>query len=1502
MKRFFLITLFLIGIIVSPTYALPPGGGAESFVDLDDAPSTYSGQTGKYVRVKVDETGLEFGVPPGGGDMLAATFDADSNDAIDLNRGGTNAALTDPNADRIMFWRDSANAITWLTPGNGLVITTTTLNLDLTPTAGSATLWYNDDALEVKYDGGYFGEGANGLILDLTPSSGSATLQMANDAVVVKYDTTVMDEGANGLTLDLTPSSGSATLIAEEDALQVKYDTTLTEGVNGLGVSNTLTNSHLAANAAIALSKLATGSSAQFIVANGSGVPTYVTMSGDATLSNAGAITIANNKITGTHISLTNEATGDLMNYNAGTGNWEVLAAGTVNYPLVSTGTGAVPGYAQLTAAGIANNTITNSQIANNTIGTTQLAANLAFDDGDLIDLSRITPTGGVDEGLILPTYANVTPASDKPFITFDPSSNSLKVYKGGWVTIGASGNSGAPTDATYLTVSLDGTLSAERTLSAGLGIGASDGGVNGAAYTLTFAPSELGNLTWGTGSAATQAWTFDGSGATDPVLTAGDGYISVTTGELRESTRRVYSVGGTDVAVGDGGTGKSSWTQYGIPYNDTTTSFSQIAIGAGGYYLTVNGGATGYTWAAPLTMDTITDGSSYQKVAAADVNASNHVDRFYDSDGTGYITVTGLSTGRAKTFADVNATVMESGQTYGGLIFGTATPDSAGKIGYASNVVKYHDGTAARTLVAEGRATAGLIFGDADSIPDAAGEIAYNANGVQYYDTGLKTLANLEGAQTITGVKRIADNTNLSFGTDADWSAYYDETTSDNLVFSTAKVGAADTASAMFKILVNSGAGTLTNNQNVFEVMNNTTSLMKVDENGDLTIPGILTSGSTAGNSYISMGGNTGGRAPTAASYEIYFDGGTDLSYSLNGTEKTVARLQDTQTFTGAKTFTGGVYSGNDTTAASIRLYDGSSNYWTITSPAMSSNYTLTLPVDDGTNGQYLGTDGSGNLSWGNPSATAHGSDTYVQFNDGGTAFGSDAGFRYTKTTDTLTLGETGAAGKVVLTNGTNTATVQQGSQSSPAVITLPIVTSTLSTTDTSETISGIKTFSAADSFTAVNSAGGSANALTLSGTLEAFNGSDTFRGLYLNYTNANHTSTSNTVALIDIAAITGDAESNLYGLRIGNLTGTTGSSGEVERGISIGTGWDYGIYNSSLTYLGAATTFAGGSEDLTLTIGGSGNYAAFSTSTGVDTLAFTSIALGSAIYQPESLSNGSAVLRSGQTNTNTVKIQAYDTDGSFVDLITGTAGTTPTLTLAAAGGITISNTVTFNSNIELGAGTDTTLSRSSAGKIAVEGVDIPTISSTDTLTNKTFDANGTGNTLKGYSYIQVPGSAYKAYGSSVTAPSTTATSFLYNLPKFSSSADKANNYVDFVFAVPDDIDTNVDLTAKLSFILGGADTGDFEYILSMCNPAGSAAAACTPGDAISLAFTADASGADGDIEYTTETTLTGWRSAMTAGRMLRVRLERDGDHANDTSTVDSYPAVLTLKYGYVN
>lgn len=43
----------------------------------------------------------------------------------------------------------------------------------------------------------------------------------------------------------------------------------------------------------------------------------------------------------------------------------------------------------------------------------------------------------------------------------------------------------------------------------------------------------------------------------------------------------------------------------------------------------------------------------------------------------------------------------------------------------------------------------------------------------------------------------------------------------------------------------------------------------------------------------------------------------------------------------------------------------------------------------------------------------------------------------------------------------------------------------------------------------------------------------------------------------------------------------------------------------------------------------------------------------------------------------------------------------------------------------VELGAASDTTISRVSAGKIAVEGVNVVTTSSTDTLTNKIIDAS---------------------------------------------------------------------------------------------------------------------------------------------------------------------------------
>lgn len=74
------------------------------------------------------------------------------------------------------------------------------------------------------------------------------------------------------------------------------------------------------------------------------------------------------------------------------------------------------------------------------------------------------------------------------------------------------------------------------------------------------------------------------------------------------------------------------------------------------------------------------------------------------------------------------------------------------------------------------------------------------------------------------------------------------------------------------------------------------------------------------------------------------------------------------------------------------------------------------------------------------------------------------------------------------------------------------------------------------------------------------------------------------------------------------------------------------------------------------------------------------------------------------------------------------GTLGTALTLTRSDMTA-TFGGKVVANSTIELGNASDTTLSRSSAGVLAVEGVVVPTVSSTGTLTNKTIQ--GTRETV---------------------------------------------------------------------------------------------------------------------------------------------------------------------------
>ena len=180
----------------------------------------------------------------------------------------------------------------------------------------------------------------------------------------------------------------------------------------------------------------------------------------------------------------------------------------------------------------------------------------------------------------------------------------------------------------------------------------------------------------------------------------------------------------------------------------------------------------------------------------------------------------------------------------------------------------------------------------------------------------------------------------------------------------------------------------------------------------------------------------------------------------------------------------------GNTTRAGQLQIFEDTSdgtNYIGLKAGTIGTSLTFTLPITDGTAGDALITNGSGTLSfttisgggsstlaaltdttitgpantevltyngsaWVNSASAGGapgGADTQVQFNDGGSTFGGDAGFTYNNTSDVVTAGSfaTTAAGTPTLssntgveisaTNGSITATTITGGLILPRITT---------------------------------------------------------------------------------------------------------------------------------------------------------------------------------------------------------------------------------------------------------------------------------------------------------------------------------------------------------------------------------------------------------------------------------------------------------------------------------
>lgn len=123
----------VVGIVVQPI-ALG-GTGATTAAAAATALGLGTGDSPQFTAINLGHASDTTLTRTGAGDIAVegnGIYRAGGSDVL-LADGGTGASLADPNADRIMFWDDSAGSVTWLQAGTNLAISGTTLTADAYP-------------------------------------------------------------------------------------------------------------------------------------------------------------------------------------------------------------------------------------------------------------------------------------------------------------------------------------------------------------------------------------------------------------------------------------------------------------------------------------------------------------------------------------------------------------------------------------------------------------------------------------------------------------------------------------------------------------------------------------------------------------------------------------------------------------------------------------------------------------------------------------------------------------------------------------------------------------------------------------------------------------------------------------------------------------------------------------------------------------------------------------------------------------------------------------------------------------------------------------------------------------------------------------------------------------------------------------------------------------------------------------------------------------------------